>query len=190
MQFGHAFQRLIQRIVYCNPQYGPPVMAKVDLADGYYRIPLSPMAALELAVVLPGDGPYDRLIGIPLSLPMGWSHSPPYFCAYTETITNIANATLSWPSLPHHPLEPELHTPALPLATTFADTAIQPIGHPTWMILWRWHNRHGTPIPCEASYIPWTPFSTILPHPPVAGRSSPNPKLTRETRHGAPPKFS
>ncbi len=28
-------------------------MAKIDLADGYYRIPLSPQAALALAVVLP-----------------------------------------------------------------------------------------------------------------------------------------
>jgi hypothetical protein len=83
MQFGHAFQRLIQRIIYCNPQYGPPVMAKVDLVDGDYRVPLSPMAALD--VVLPGDGPYDRLISIPLSLPTGWTNGPPYFCAYTET---------------------------------------------------------------------------------------------------------
>jgi hypothetical protein len=44
---------------------------------------------------------------------------------------DITNATLSWPSLPPHPLEPDLQTPALPLETTFADTAIQPFGHAT-----------------------------------------------------------
>lgn len=53
MQFGHTLQRLLQRLAYCNPTHGPPLLAKLDLADGYYRIPLTPQAALELAVVLP-----------------------------------------------------------------------------------------------------------------------------------------
>jgi hypothetical protein len=26
---------------------------------------------------------------------MGWTHSPPYFCAYTEVITDLANTTTS-----------------------------------------------------------------------------------------------
>jgi hypothetical protein len=71
MQFGKTLQRLLQRIAYCNKDHGPPLMAKLDLANGYYRVPLSPLTALELAVVLPGDGIHDALIGIPLSLPMG-----------------------------------------------------------------------------------------------------------------------
>jgi hypothetical protein len=128
MQFGQAFQRLIQRIVYCNQHYGPPWMAKLDLADGYYRVPLSPLAALELAVVLPGDGAHKHLIGIPLSLPMGWTNSPPYFCAFTETITDVANASRGHTSLPIHPLEPSLHLPTLPQHTTFAGSALRPLG--------------------------------------------------------------
>jgi hypothetical protein len=91
MQFGLALPRLLQRLAYCNPKFGPPLMAKVDLADGYYRIPLSATAALELAVVLPSDGASGPLIGIPLSLPMGWRDSPPYFCAFTETCADLAN---------------------------------------------------------------------------------------------------
>ena len=79
MQFGSAFQRLLQRLAYCNPSFGPPVMAKIDLAHGYYRIHLSSEAALQLAVCLPPDGDAEPLIGIPLSLPMGWSLSPPLF---------------------------------------------------------------------------------------------------------------
>ncbi|MFN9981186.1 MAG: hypothetical protein ACK53Y_14770, partial [bacterium] len=71
MQFGTALQRILQKLAYCNPTFGPPLMAKIDLADGYYRIPLSPMAALELAVVLPNDKLQEPLIGLPLSLP--WS---------------------------------------------------------------------------------------------------------------------
>jgi hypothetical protein len=67
MQFGRAFQRLLQRIVYSNHHHGPTLLAKIDLANGYYRVPLSPLAALELTVVLPGDGDHEHLIGIPLS---------------------------------------------------------------------------------------------------------------------------
>jgi hypothetical protein len=39
MQFGSALQCILQRLVYCNAAYGPPLMDKVDLADGFYRIP-------------------------------------------------------------------------------------------------------------------------------------------------------
>ncbi len=127
MQFGNAFHCLMQRLVYCNPQFGLPLMAKLDLADGYYRIPLSPLAALELAVVLPGDRPFPLLIGIPLSLPMGWTHSPPYFCSYTETVADIANTTLTHPHLPIHPLEQALQNSTTPCNTQFTPSALQPM---------------------------------------------------------------
>jgi len=94
MQFG-----------YCDCHYGPPLLAKLDLADGYYRVPLSATAALHLAVLLPPDGHCNQLIALPLSLPMGWSHSPPYFCAFTETVADVANAsTDNALQLPKHPL--------------------------------------------------------------------------------------
>jgi len=55
MQFGTALQRIIQPLIYCDPSHGPRLLAKVDLADGYYRVPLSPEAALGLAVIIPSD---------------------------------------------------------------------------------------------------------------------------------------
>ena len=76
-------------------------MAKVDLVDGYYRVPLSPHAALHLAVCLPADHDTPPLVAIPLTPPMGWAQSPPFFCAFTETIADIANASLA--RHPHHP---------------------------------------------------------------------------------------
>jgi len=94
MQFGQALQRILQRLAYCNTAYGPPVLAKIDMADVYYRVPLSQTASLQLAVVLPNDGLSEPLLGLPLSLPMGWSHSPPYFCAFTETCTDLTNQRL------------------------------------------------------------------------------------------------
>jgi hypothetical protein len=108
MQFGPALSRLLQRVVYANPHYGPVFLAKLDLADGYYRIPLAPHAAQLLAVVLPPDQDTDNLIGVPLSLPMGWAQSPPYFCAFTETCADMANAFLALNTvLPIHALKAE-----------------------------------------------------------------------------------
>ncbi len=127
MQFGHTFQRLLQRLVYANPTFGPPLLMKVDLADGYYRVPLSPEAALELAVVLPPDNTGDNLIGIPLSLPMGWGLSPPYFCAFTETGADLANNLIASPhAIPPHPLECQLQTLPLPTQHVYADSVALP----------------------------------------------------------------
>jgi len=77
MQFGGTLQRL----AYCDRSHGPPLLAKLDLADGYYCVLLSSMAALHLAVVS-------------------------YFCAYTETVADIINAPHLLSPLPPHPLQP------------------------------------------------------------------------------------
>jgi len=53
MQFGATLQRLLQHLTYCDPMHGPPLLTKI--ADGYYRMPLHPIAALSLAVVIPND---------------------------------------------------------------------------------------------------------------------------------------
>lgn len=138
MQFGSALQRFVQRLVYANPKFGPPLMAKIDLADGYYRVPLSPEAALELAVVLPPDNTEANLVGIPLSLPMGWANSPPYFCAFTETGADIANMfTEATDTLAVHPMESALQT--LPMPT---DMGRPPMAHEP-------HSFHMAPNPLQ-----------------------------------------
>jgi hypothetical protein len=91
MQFGQALQRKLQRLIYASPLYRPPLLAKIDLADSFYRVPLSPSAALTLAVVIPSDTGKTNLVAIPLKLPMGWAQSPPFFRTYTETIANLVN---------------------------------------------------------------------------------------------------
>ncbi len=125
MQFGTALQRILQRIAYANKTFGPPLLAKIDLADGYYRVPLSAHAALNLAVCLPPDGLTEPMLGIPLSLPMGWALSPPYFCAFTETCADLTNAMpQAHPNHPHnHAATPQIPTP---MQTTFDPTAAFP----------------------------------------------------------------
>jgi hypothetical protein len=125
MQFGNALQRILQRLAYCNTAFGPPLMAKIDLADGYYRIPLSAQASLNLAVVLPSDGLEDPIIGLPLSLPMGWTDSPPYFCSFTETCADLAN-TVTHNSF-DHPFHYALQTTTAEPPPSFLDTAIFPM---------------------------------------------------------------
>jgi hypothetical protein len=124
MQFGSALQRILQCLVNCNPTFGPPLSAKLDLADGYYRVPLSPWAALQLAVVMPNDWDESNLIAIPLSLPMGWAHSPPYFCAFTETIADLSNATQLGEQILVHKCLHESQQFDQPQHTTFAPSAI------------------------------------------------------------------
>jgi hypothetical protein len=61
MQIGHTLHRLLQNIAYANPKFGPPLLCKYDLSNGYYRVRLTPEAALELAVVIPGFSPNYNL---------------------------------------------------------------------------------------------------------------------------------
>jgi hypothetical protein len=137
MQFGTALSRLLEHLVYCNRAHSPPIMSKIDLANGYYHVPQSSTAALALAVLLPSDLPHDSttLIALPLALPMGWSHSPPYFCAFTETVTDITNHAT--PSLqPPHPLlrdtqctdEPNVYD-FHPNVVTLGDNTTPPLTH-------------------------------------------------------------
>jgi hypothetical protein len=130
MQFGTALPRLLQRLVYSNPAHGPPLMCKIDLSDGYYRVPLSSDASLQLAVILPQDQTWHNLIAIPLSLPMGWKESPPYFCAFTKTISDSANNNLATlvHQYPEHPLLAPSQQRDSKKATQFHPTTVLPLG--------------------------------------------------------------
>jgi hypothetical protein len=76
-------------------------------------------------VVLPPDGPCKHLLGIPLSLPMGWSLSPSYFCAFTQTCTDLANDLHTTTQVRDFHFA-TLHQPDLPLHSTNC-LALQPI---------------------------------------------------------------
>ena len=106
MQFGRALLRIITHIVNADPRFGPVFMAKYDLKDGFYRVRLHPSTIPRLGVVLPRWEGEEQLIAFPLTLPMGWTESPPYFCAATETIADLANTALQQPTqLGPHRLE-------------------------------------------------------------------------------------
>jgi hypothetical protein len=95
MQFGRALQRILTTLVHAHPRYGPVHMAKIDVADGFYRVWVQVDDVPKLGVVLPTAPGNPTLIAFPLALPMGWVESPPYFTALTETACDRANAMLS-----------------------------------------------------------------------------------------------
>jgi hypothetical protein len=90
-QFGRAFHRILQRIARANPRCGWVYLSKLDIADGFYRVRVLPPDIPLLGVLFPQSPTEEQLIGFPLTLPMGWIHSLPYFCAVTETIDDLSN---------------------------------------------------------------------------------------------------
>lgn len=94
MQFGRTLQRVISRILHADPRYGDVYLSKIDIADGFYRVWLQTADIHKLGVVLPTSPGQPPLIAFPLTLPMGWVESPPYFTTLTETACDLANTRL------------------------------------------------------------------------------------------------
>jgi hypothetical protein len=94
MQFGRTLERLITSVVRADPRYGPVQFFKIDIADGFYRVWLTIHDIPTLAVTIPSMPGEPDLIALPLALPMGWTQSPPAFCAVTETIADLTNQRL------------------------------------------------------------------------------------------------
>ena len=88
MQFGTAPLRIEEHLMRANPKFGPVHMLKNDMSDGFYHIQITSSGSLKLAVILPADliPGQPQLVALPLVLPMGWTESPPWFCAFAETV--------------------------------------------------------------------------------------------------------
>ena len=114
MQFGRTLERLFRQLVLADPRFGHVYWIKVDMADGFYRLLIKARDVPKLGIAFPGpDG--EWWIAFPITCPMGWTHSPPYFCAVTETIADVANHNiLKWRDPPPHRLEADADTPPEP----------------------------------------------------------------------------
>ena len=68
----------------------------MDVADAYHRVTVKPAQVGAFAYVIPwAPGDEGRIICIKLVLPMGWSDSPKFFCAFLETPTDMENALVN-----------------------------------------------------------------------------------------------
>jgi len=107
-------------------------MSKIDIADGFYRIWLAPEDIPKLAIIFPTEKGEDELIGLPLTLPMGWKESPPYFSVATETVADLANEELKRAprQSPPHRLDEVSETQPTSLEATAPTTTTSPIAAP------------------------------------------------------------
>jgi hypothetical protein len=124
MQFGRALQRVFTTLVHADARYGPVHMAKIDVADGFYRGWVQLDDVPKLGVALPAPPGSAPLIAFPLALPMGWVESPPYFSVVTETACDLANDMLK--SAPTAPLNMAHRLEAV-TATLPDDADVDPI---------------------------------------------------------------
>ncbi len=69
------------------------MFAKIDLSDGFWRMLVAEDQQWNFAYTLPGAVEPPRIV-VPHALQMGWTESPGYFCAATETGWDITQALI------------------------------------------------------------------------------------------------
>jgi hypothetical protein len=82
------------------------MLAKIDLSDGFWRMLVQEDQKWNFAYVMPDPPGHPIRIVVPSALQMGWTESPPYFCAATETGRDIIQGLVDEKTpLPPHCLE-------------------------------------------------------------------------------------
>ena len=105
-QLGNVLPRLVHALATKPEHHGPWAFMKLDIKDGFWRLIVPEEDEFNFCYVLPCQTSQQPIqIVVPSSLQMGWTSSPPYFCAATETARDVAEILRAQPSLPAHPLE-------------------------------------------------------------------------------------
>ena len=80
-------------------------MVKYDISNSFYHMFLHPEDMLKLSILMPCYEGELQLVAVPLSTTMGWVSSPPTFYMASETMADLANASLYKNTVPPHHLE-------------------------------------------------------------------------------------
>lgn len=107
---GDTLKRIVSTMAKNYDDKLPFMFSKCDIKDGFWRMVVNKSDAWNFCYVLPSpknDNNIDNTeIVVPHSLQMGWSESPPFFCAATETSRDVIQRYLENDyNLPPHPLE-------------------------------------------------------------------------------------
>lgn len=151
MQFGTALPRLLHVIFNADPRWGPVWLFKNDLSDGFFRIPMNSDGIPQLGAIMPHvPGQPEPVVAFHLSLPMGWTGSPPGFSTFTETVADVTNARMraGWHP-PKHRLEAEADTLAEgrpPVAMVEQQRVPLPMSR-------RFRPRPGPPVSSQEIYV-------------------------------------
>ena len=111
MQFGGTLPRILWLLWHADLSAGPIYLSIYDIMDGFYCMFLKANDALRLVITMPSYDNEPPLLAIPLSLTMGWTNSPPTFCAVSETTADLANDYIAAETpLPTDHMEPMAST--------------------------------------------------------------------------------
>ena len=94
----------------------PFYFSKCDIKDGFWRMVVNHNDAWNFCYVFPSISSEPTTLDntqlvVPHALQMGWSESPPFFCAATETARDIIQYYMTVQQhLPKHYLEHHLYT--------------------------------------------------------------------------------
>ena len=101
-ELGRVLPRLLT-FMNTVPSEETIMFAKIDLSNGFWRMLVQESDKWNFAYVLPGTAEQPIRLIIPHALQMGWTESPGYFCAATETGRDIIQALIdSGTHLPPH----------------------------------------------------------------------------------------
>jgi hypothetical protein len=109
-ELGSVLPRIVHAMATTPVDSTPFLFAKLDIKDGFWRMVVPENDEYNFAYVLPqlpGDENSEPQIVVPSSLQMGWKHSPPFFCAASETGRDVGEHLLHQKigSLPPHAFE-------------------------------------------------------------------------------------
>ena len=102
-QLVKSLQRIIVKLADAQEDEKELFFAKLDVKDGFWRMIVSDADAWNFCYAIPNldpDTPRDNThIVVPNSLQMGWTESPPFFCAASETARDVIQQLLTSISL-------------------------------------------------------------------------------------------
>lgn len=118
-ELGNVIPRLVHAMATTADQHTPFRFMKIDLKDGYWRMVVNETDAWNFAYVLPKIHPSAPTeLVVPTSIQMGWSESPAFFCAATETARDLAEQRFQLPTpQPEHHME-DIVMESSPIADT------------------------------------------------------------------------
>ena len=103
-QLGSVLGRIIYILRAAETDPEPILFCKLDIKDVFWRMVVPKADERQFCYVLPQDPtqttPTETMIVVPKALQMGWTSSPAFFCAATETGRDIAEDLRNTQNLP------------------------------------------------------------------------------------------
>ncbi len=109
-ELGSVLPRIIYAVGTAPESKGPILFSKLDIDNAYWRMVVPDDDTWNFAYVLPKASPQEpTVLVIPASLQMGWTDSPAFFCAASETARDVGEALAAKPT---GSLAPQFHCAA------------------------------------------------------------------------------